>query len=115
MALSYVTLIALTLAYLAGLVVAILLLVKVKGTPAILATVAFGLLFILGLGQIAHAAFLERLVLDQLRPGQARWGIGSLNCCCGTLQLAAIVCLIIAIWQAVSGPKQEGGAPGSPV
>lgn len=99
MALSYAPLIALTLAYLAGLVVAILLLVKVKGTPAILATIAFGLLFILGVGQIARLAFLDQVVRKQL--SQIRWGIGGFDCCCGILQLAAIVCLIIAIWQAI--------------
>jgi hypothetical protein len=112
MALTYITHVVLTLAYLAGLIAAILLLVKVKGTPAILATVAFAVLFLLGIGQIARLAFLERLVFEQFRPGQIVWAGGGFNCCCGILQLAAIVCLIIAVWQAVSGAKQ-GGTPSS--
>jgi hypothetical protein len=28
------------------------------------------------------------------------------SCCCGLFQLAAFVCLIVAIWQAVSGKAE---------
>lgn len=110
MALTYIAHIALTLAYLAGLIVAILLLVRVKGTPAILATVAFGVLFLASLGDLLRIAFLQALIvrLLEIRTIHLPRVAGGFECCCGILQLAAIVCLIIAIWQAVVGSKQEG-------
>jgi hypothetical protein len=90
---------ALLLVHLAGLVVAILLLVRAKSTAAILAAVAFGLLTLLSLGQI----------IQMLPPVSAQiysagpWLPVSLSCCCSLFDAAAIVCLIVAIWQAVSG------------
>jgi hypothetical protein len=107
MALTYVNLVILTLANLAGLVVAIILLTKVKGTPAILAAVAFGLAFLHYVGWIMRTAFLDRLIFREMNYSTVPWASGGLNCCCGIFQLAAIVCLIIAIWQAVSGDAVE--------
>ena len=89
-----------TLAHLAGLIVAIVLLRKAKGTPAILAAVAFGLLFLQDLGAIVRRIFLDR-VLGNLTNIQGVWEIN--NCCCGILQLAAAICLVIALWQALAG------------
>jgi hypothetical protein len=115
MAITYILHVAFILAHLAGLVVAIILLVKHKGTAAILATVAFALLFIQDIGAVARLAFLDDLIFRQAAANTVRWVVGGFNCCCGFLDLAAIVCLIIAVWQAVSGaaPKQEGGTPSS--
>jgi len=50
--------IALIVAHLAGLVVAVILLVRRKGTAPILATAAFGLLLILDAARIAQTALL---------------------------------------------------------
>lgn len=110
MALSYTAQIVLALTYLAGLIVAILLLVRVKGTPAILATVAFGILFLASLGGLLRMAFLEALIVQllEVRAIHLPRVAGGFECCCGVLQLAAIVCLIVAIWQAVVGTKQGG-------
>jgi hypothetical protein len=86
------------LAYLVGLVVAIILLVRAKGTAAILAVIGFGLLVLIGIGQIVLS--LPPVSRELYR---AVWSVWVLNCCCSILDLGAIVCLIVAIWQAVSG------------
>lgn len=86
------------LAHLASLVVAILLLVKVKGPPAILASVAFGLLLLQDLGWILRRAFLDGAIRQLVNFGP--WAVN--GCCCGLFQIAAWVCLIIAVWQAVA-------------
>lgn len=103
MALAYIMQAVLILTHLAGLVVSIILLAKKKGTPAILATAAFGLLFLLDIGHILRASFLDRALFDAIRSASGiGWASGGLTCCCGIFDLAAIVCLIIAIWQALS-------------
>jgi hypothetical protein len=96
------------IAYLVGLIVSIVLLVKVKGTPAILSTVAFALLFLQNLGgAIFRSATVTRLIYSNTSGRTGPWiGTGT-SCCCGILQLAAIICLIVAIWQAVSGKAEE--------
>lgn len=89
------------LAHLAGVVVAVLLLTRRGGTPAILALVGFGVSFILDLASFGRGplvVFLGRQV--GMRQFVAlSTGVG---CCCGLLNLIATVCLIVAIWQAVS-------------
>ena len=107
-AINVVTPIVMILAYLVGLIVSIILLVKVKGTPAILSTVAFALLFLQNLGSaIFRSAVVTKLVYGNTSGQTGLWiGTGT-NCCCGILNLAAIVCLIVAIWQAVSGNAEE--------
>ncbi|MCP4542117.1 MAG: hypothetical protein GY832_33755 [Chloroflexi bacterium] len=86
------------LAYFAGLVVAIFLLVRSKGTAAILAVVGFALLVLIATGQIV-------LFLPLVIPGLSfpSWVIWVFNCCCSILNLGAIASLIVSIWQAVSG------------
>jgi len=95
------------LAHLAGLIVAIILLVKVKGTPAILATVAFGLLLIQDVGTIMRLTFLDQYIIRQMSFRTISWAMGGLGCCCNIFNLAAFVCLIIALWQALSGQAVE--------
>jgi len=95
------------LVHLAGVVVAIILLVRRGGTPAILALVGFGVLFILDLASFGRGPLVELLA------GQARQLVvvsTGLSCCCSVLDVAAVVCLIVAIWQAVSGPGAKGAA-----
>ncbi len=93
----------LLLVYLAGLVVAILLLVRAKSTAAILAAVAFGLLILVSLGQIVLSLppVAEQLFFT------SQWLSLSLSCCCSLFDVAAIVCLIVALWQAVSGTSAK--------
>jgi len=74
-------------------------LVRSKGKTTILAAVGFGLLVLISLGQIVLA--LPPLTRQFFLVGQ--WLAWVLNCCCSILDMAAIVCLIVAIWQAVSG------------
>ena len=108
------------LVHLAGLVVAIILLVRVKGTPAILATVAFGLLLIQDVGMIMRITFLDQYIVRQMGFGQMgfrtiSWAMGGLGCCCSFFNLAAFVCLIVALWQALSGQTVQKPATEEPV
>ena len=107
MALAYVHAAVFLIVHLVGLVVAIVLLIKFKGTPAILATVAFALGLIQDVGQIARGLFLDRVLIQQIGVSDLPTTIGGLNCCCGILNLIGLVCLIIAIWQAVSSAAQQ--------
>jgi hypothetical protein len=95
--------VAALLAYLAGLAVAIILLVRAKGRAAILAAVGFALLVLISVGQIVLA--LPSVNVQFFRVGQ--WLAWVLNCCCSIFDVAAIACLIVAIWQAVSGVGTE--------
>ena len=91
--------------HLAGLVVAIILVIRHKSTPAILALVGFALRFILDLTNFGRSSLI-RLLADQMGMRQflaANTGIG---CCCSVIDVIAFVCIIIALWQAVSGAAQ---------
>jgi hypothetical protein len=92
------------LVHLAGLVVAIVLLIRAKGTAAILAVAGFALLTLISLGQIV----LNLPAMDRwLKSSAPPWLGWPLNCCCGILDLAAVVCLIVALWQAISGAAPD--------
>jgi hypothetical protein len=93
------------LAYLAGLVVAIILLVRTKARAATLALVGFALLMLITLGQIVLS--LPQLAAEFVR---VQWLVWVLSCCCSVLDLAAIGCLIVAIWQAVTGTGKTDAA-----
>lgn len=90
------------LAHLAGAVVAVILLIRQrqKSTPAILALIGFGLLFVLDLanfGRTPLIGWLGRRAVRQI------WAVSAgVGCCCGIFDVAATVCLIVALWQAVS-------------
>lgn len=99
--------ILLILTHLAGLVVAVLLLVRRKGTAPILATAAFALLVILDAARIVEMALLPDIV-RQIRSLRALpWIRGGTTCCCGLLDLVAWGCLIAAIWLGISQPATE--------
>jgi hypothetical protein len=101
--------VATLLAYLAGLVVAVILLIRTRRTAAILATVSFAVLVLISIGQIALT--LPAMSRQLVRAGA--WLAWLLNCCCGLFDMAAIVCLIVALWQAVSGAMSGQATPGS--
>ncbi len=101
---GYVVTGLMVLAHLAGLVVAIILLVRKKGVAATLATIAFVLLLLLDVGWILRTASLDDRIWQALTFRTIPWAIGGLNCCCGLFDLGAIVCLIIALWRGISGP-----------
>jgi hypothetical protein len=90
------------LAYLAGLVLAIILAVRAKAKAATLAAIAFGLLLVKHLAAWWFSIPIYNLVYDVIEGSFANWVVSGLDCCCGVLQLAAVVCLVIAVWQAVS-------------
>jgi hypothetical protein len=99
------------LAHLAGVVVAIILLVRLerRRTPAILALLGFALLAILDVGSAAQGPLI-RLLLRRTVSG-IRLASAGVGCCYSIFDVAAAVCLIVAIWQATSGTG--AGKPGS--
>lgn len=107
--LEYAVRVLMALAHIVGLVIAIMLLVRKRGTPAFLALVAFALLVLLDVGGIIQIAFLRQAVARLIRsPRGLSWALGGLNCCCGLLDLIAVGCLIAALWLGL-GPKAAEG------
>ncbi len=98
------------LAHLAGVVVAIVLLVRRRSAAAILALIGFGLLFIMDLADFGRGP-LVGLLTGRMGINQF-WAVSAtIGCCCSIFDVAAVVCLIVAIWQAVSaitGEEAEG-------
>ena len=96
------------LAHLAGVVVAVVLLLRPRERPiaATLAAVGFGLLLALDVGNFARGP-LTSLVARRTAAG-VRLIVTGLGCCCSVVDVAATVCLIIAIAQALSGAGREG-------
>jgi hypothetical protein len=104
------------LAHLAGMVVAIILLVRQQGKRAagILALIGFALLVIfdlVGFAQGSLIRFLSRRTATGIRLAHI-----SVACCCNIFDLAAIACLIVAIWQATlsTGPEVAGRMTATP-
>jgi hypothetical protein len=94
--------IPLLLVHLAGVVVAIILLVRQqkRRIPAVLALIGFGLLFVLDGANFARAPLIN-FASHQTGVG-VRSVVTSVGCCCSVFDVAATTCLIIAIWQALS-------------
>ena len=90
--------ILLGLAYFAGLLISIILLARSKSKAAILAAVAFGVLLL----KHTFASPIARVIADVLDSHLGYTIVGAYQCCCGVLQLAAVICLVIAIQQAIS-------------
>ncbi|MFN3761770.1 MAG: hypothetical protein ACK4WK_01035 [Anaerolineae bacterium] len=99
--------ILLILIHLAGLVVAVFLLVRRKGTAPILATIAFALLVILDAARIVETALLPAIVRQMRAPRALPWIGGGTTCCCGLLDLVAWGCLIAAFWLGMGRPETE--------
>ena len=94
------------LVHLAGVVVAIILLVRHKGTPAILALIGFAVLLLLNLVSFGRTPLVGAIARQggMQRVAAVSTGVG---CCCSVIDVAAIVCLIVAIWQAVTGSSAK--------
>ncbi len=99
--------ILLILVHLAGLVVAVLLLVRRRGIAPILAATAFTLLILLDAARIVQTALLPSIVRQIRSPHALPWVVGSLNCCCGFLDLVAWGCLIAALWLGMGRSEAE--------
>jgi hypothetical protein len=93
------------LVHLAGMVVAIILLVRQQGrrTAGLLALIGFALLLILDLASFAQGTFIR--FLSRRMPTGIRFAHISVACCCSILETAAIVCLIVAIWQGMASTR----------
>jgi len=96
----------LILVHLAGVVVAIVLLVRRSGTPAILSLAGFGVLFVMDLVSFARNP-LMRFLIAQAGLRQILLVDTGVNCCCSLLNMIALACLVVAIWQAVSAAAAE--------
>lgn len=103
--------ILLVVAHLAGLVVAVVLLVRRKGTAPILATAAFALLTLLDAARIVEINLPPALVRQIRAPSALPWINGGVNCCCGLIDLVAWGCLIAALWLGMARPEGETPAP----
>jgi len=98
---TIISVLPILLVHLAGVVVAVILLVRHRSTPAILALIGFGVLFIVSLADLGRGPLIGLLAQQA---GMQRFWIAnaSVGCCCSVFDVAAFVCLIVAIWQAVS-------------
>lgn len=96
------------LAHLAGAVVAVILVVRQEtmSMPALLALIGFGLLLILDMARFARGPLIR--FVSHRTPAGVPSAVASVGCCCSIFDAAAIVCLIVAIWQASSGTGVEG-------
>jgi type III secretory pathway component EscS len=96
------------LAHLAGVVVAVILLIRQqkRSLPALLALVGFTLHLALDVANFARGPLIR--FLSHRTGAGARSLMAGVGCCCSVFDVAAIVCLIIAIWQAVSSASLEG-------
>jgi len=94
------------LVHLAGVVVTVILLVRRRSTPAILAVIGFGVLFMLDLANFGRGPLIGLLARQS---GMRQFWIANtgIGCCCSIFDVAAVVCLIVALWQAVSGLSPE--------
>jgi hypothetical protein len=93
---------------LAGVVVAAIVLARRRSTSAILALAGFGVMFVVGRANLARPALVSGLSSSGL--GSA--GLGGylaiqagVGCCCSLFDVAALVCLIVALWRGL-GPDQ---------
>ena len=100
--LPFVSMLPILLVHLAGVVVAIILLVRHRGTPAIMALVGFAVLFIMDLVSFSRPR-LTMFLARQVGMRQFAFVNTGVGCCCSVFDVLAIVCLIVAIWQAASG------------
>jgi xanthosine utilization system XapX-like protein len=85
------------LAHLAGVVVAMILLACQDRKPAsaTLALVGFGLLLALDVANFARGPLIRQLLHRTVVGDRA--GVAGVRCCCGIFDVAAAVCLIVAI------------------
>jgi hypothetical protein len=96
------------LAHLAGVVVAIVLLVRQRerSLAPILAVAGFALLLLTDLATFAQGPLIN-LISHRTAAG-FRLVVTGVGCCCSVVDVAAIACLIVALAQALSSPKPEG-------
>lgn len=85
--------------------VAVILLVRRKGTAPILATAAFALLVLLDAAQMVQTALLPAIARQIRAPRALPWIGGGATCCCGFLDLVAWGCLIAALWMGMGGEE----------
>lgn len=98
-------------AHLAGVVVAIILLVRSEGrrTPATLSLLGFALLFILDLANVVQGPLIG--LLSRRTATGIRLVTVGVGCCYSVFDATAILCLIIAIWQALAYPRVRKTEP----
>ena len=96
------------LAHLSGVVVAAVLLLRQRhrSVPAILAVAGFGLLLLTDLAAFARGPLIN--LIARRTAGGIRLAVTGVGCCCSIFDVAATICLIIALTQALSTPESEG-------
>lgn len=101
--------IPLLLVHLAGVVVAIILVVRLeeRRLPAVLALIGFGLLFLLDLANFGRGPLITYYVQSPRAPLAPSFVDASVGCCCSIFEVVATTFLIVSIWQAVSSASVE--------
>lgn len=96
------------LVHLAGVIVAGILIIRRDGsaTAPVLALIGFGLLLVLDVANFARGPVIGQL-LRRTAVGD-RAAVTGVSCCCGLVDVAAAVCLIAAVWQALTRSVGEG-------
>ncbi|MGD2105809.1 MAG: hypothetical protein PVJ55_11935 [Anaerolineae bacterium] len=96
------------LAHLAGVVVALILLIRQdrRRAPSIFALVGFGLLLAVDVAKFTRGPIIRQL-LHRTAVGD-RAAVHGVSCCCGLFDVAAMACLILALWQALASSVGEG-------
>lgn len=102
------------LVHLAGVVVAALLLVRYERSrgPTMLALFGFVLLGLTDVARFARGPLIGALVHP--RAMDIRLASASVGCCFSLFEVVAVLFLIVALWQAISGLEREkaGSEPG---
>ncbi|HDQ72462.1 MAG TPA: hypothetical protein ENN19_10240 [Chloroflexi bacterium] len=99
------------LVYLVGIVATIILLLRRRSTPTILALVGFGLGFLIRLAQFGRVPLIQALAWVLGMDVDSQYINATLGCCCSLFDVIALTSLIVAIWQALSvaGTAAEPG------
>lgn len=105
---SLLPLLPVLLTHLAGLAVAITLFVRLKErrTAAVFTLLGFALLAILDLAGVARGPLVS--LLTRRTGSGIRLANAGVGCCYSVFDVVAVVCLIIAIWQAMSDSPTSG-------
>ncbi|NLE43297.1 MAG: hypothetical protein GX620_01145 [Chloroflexi bacterium] len=89
------------LVHLAGLVASIVLMVRKRGPASTLALIGFAVLFLLDIASLGRGPLIT-LLIEQAGIEQYLVANAGVGCCCSTFHVAAMVCLIVAIWRAIT-------------
>ena len=95
---TWLPVIPVLLVHLAGVITASVLLLRRRTTPALLALLGFGALFVATLADLARQPLLM-LLPPRMSLSQVALTNAGLGCCCSLLDVLAFTALLVALWQ----------------